>query len=678
MKKSILLSFSLLAFMAGMLAQNPVLKVESATYNPQNTFPTIQSNANAMIISTGDTLRYFLNKHFYRNSNAGSPAPNTQYFTLLNPYPNNALVISHAGSVFKNGSPITVTGLEGIVTRRNNAVSQNIPMKLYLCNVNALNLPIMPPIDSVTAIASATANGAWIGANFTSPINVNGNFAVLFANATTTPGDTLGLFINNACTPTSTCPAARRYGEGLGVLRVNGTFQTNTNAFGTGTDYEFIVAPRVLFNYSSGISAITSSACLNGSGQFLNATSPMNLVENRQFNFNKFAAVWGALSNTLLPGTDSIYNWTFSGSSTGPLTTKDAIAVFNTNGIQTASLAVKYNKSRAGGNLPSVQDVATATINVTAANTPTVAITGNTFICAGSSTTLTASGTATYNWGGPIFNNPVAVVSPTSTTVYTVVANNGICVAYYPYTVNVTPSPVLNIVGPSVACYGGTVLLTVSGAGSYTWSTGSTAYSTAVSPTVVGVQVFTVIGETAPCLPVSAIKSITVNPLPSVSLAGPGSSVCTIATGGQTLTFIGTPLGGSFIGASASGVFSPLSAGVSTVTYTYMDPTSQCSNAASATINVVACQSTGLNEQGLSSDLSVFPNPSSSGKFEIGPLQGSNELTVFNALGSALIHKTELSGSLLLDLSAHENGVYFVQIKSANGSSRSFRCVLQR
>lgn len=679
MKRAIHFALITFCMFTGLFAQVTNLKVESAGYNPINTFPTIQSNANAISIASGDTLRYFLNKHYYRNPSSGSPAPNTQYFTLLNPYPNNALVISHAGSVFKNNSPITVTGLEGIVTRRNNAVSQTIPMKLYICNVNASNLPIFPPLDSVIAISTATNNGAWLGANFTTPLNINGNFAVLFRNATTTPGDTLGLFINNACTPTSTCTAARKYGESLGVLRVNGNWQSNTNAFGTGTDYEFIVAPRVQFNYSSGVSVYQATACLNGSGQFTNTTTPMDLVENRQFNFNKFAAVWGALSNTLLPGTDSIYNWTFSGSPTGPLTTKDAIAVFNVIGIQTASLAVKYNKSRAGGNLPSIQDVATGTINISASNTPTVAITGNTFICAGSSTTLTASGTATYNWGGPVFNNPVVVVSPTSTTVYTVVANNGICAAFYPYTVNVTPSPNMNIIGPSTACYGATLLLTVSGASSYTWSTGSTAYSTAVTPTIVGVQIYTVMGETAPCAPVVAVKSITVNPVPLVTLTSPGNTVCTLATGGTTLQFIGSPLGGSYTGANAStGIFSPISAGVATVSYSYTDPTSQCSKVASSTINVLSCQTIGVDEFGLDAALAIFPNPSSNGKIEIGPLQGSNSISVYNSLGAELEVRNCDQPHCTLDLSKQSDGVYFIKVSNSQGSSRTFRCILQK
>ncbi len=679
MKKNVFIIAFLFLFSGSMMAQFPILNVETASYNPQNTFPTIQSNQpNAMSINTGDTLRYFLNKHFYRNSNAGNPTPNTQYFTLSNPY-TTTLNISHAGGVFLNASPVVVTGLEGIVTVRPNSVNSTVPVKLYLCNVNAANLPVFPPLDSVTAVASATTNGAWLGGNFTTPVNVNGKFAVLFRCASTSGGDTLGLFINNACTPTSTCPAARRFGESLGVMRIGGTFQANTNLFGTGTDYEFIVAPRVQFVYSSGVNAVSPTVCLNGSGQFINATTPVDLVENRQFNFNKFASVWGPLSNTLLPITDSIYNWTFSGSTTGPLTSNNAIAVFNTNGIQTASLAVKYRKSRPGGLLPSVEDVATATVNVSSANTPTVSMTGNTLICSGSSSTLTASGTATYNWGGPQFNNPVTVVSPTATTVYTCVANNGFCLGFYNYTVNVVQNPTLVINGPSTACLGNTVLLTVSGANSYTWSNGPTTYSIIVTGAALGIQTYSVFGEIFPCPSAMAVRNITVNALPVVSVSAPVTTICSTATGGSTVQLTGTPSGGQFSGTFVNnGVFTPNAVTTATINYAYTDPTTQCANTASTTIGVLACAGTGVSENGINAAVLIFPNPSHNGKVELSHLEGANHLSVYNSLGQLVAEEESKSSGITLDFSNQSNGVYFIKVNNSNGTSRTFRMVIQK
>jgi hypothetical protein len=64
-------------------------------------------------------------------------------------------------------------------------------------------------------------------------------------------------------------------------------------------------------------------------------------------------------------------------------------------------------------------------------------------ICVGESVTLTASGGVTYNWGGGLAGNGnTQIVSPTTTTVYTVfaVGANG-CISATPATVTVQVGP---------------------------------------------------------------------------------------------------------------------------------------------------------------------------------------------------------------------------------------------
>ncbi len=94
-------------------------------------------------------------------------------------------------------------------------------------------------------------------------------------------------------------------------------------------------------------------------------------------------------------------------------------------------------------------------------------------ICVGESVTLTASGGVTYNWGnGLTGNGSTQVVSPTTTTVYTVfaVGANG-CISATPATVTVQ-------VGPPIAgltasklkiCEGESVTLTATGGFTYNW-----------------------------------------------------------------------------------------------------------------------------------------------------------------------------------------------------------------
>lgn len=93
-------------------------------------------------------------------------------------------------------------------------------------------------------------------------------------------------------------------------------------------------------------------------------------------------------------------------------------------------------------------------------------------ICVGESVTLTASGGVSYNWTGLPGNGNTQVVSPTTTTTYTVyaVGANG-CISANPATVTVIVGPPVAIVSasPTKICAGDSVTLTASGGVTYNW-----------------------------------------------------------------------------------------------------------------------------------------------------------------------------------------------------------------
>lgn len=66
----------------------------------------------------------------------------------------------------------------------------------------------------------------------------------------------------------------------------------------------------------------------------------------------------------------------------------------------------------------------TDSITVTVVPLPVITLTGDTLICLGDSTTLTASGGGTYLWSPGNSTDSIITVSPASTTVYTVVVTN--------------------------------------------------------------------------------------------------------------------------------------------------------------------------------------------------------------------------------------------------------------
>jgi gliding motility-associated-like protein len=100
-------------------------------------------------------------------------------------------------------------------------------------------------------------------------------------------------------------------------------------------------------------------------------------------------------------------------------------------------------------------------------------------ICAGQSTTLTATGGVTYNWTG-LGANPVQTVTPATTTTYTVNGTdaNG-CLGSDQVVVTVNPNPSPVITGASTYCIGNPpTLSTTQSFTAYAWSTGSNSATT--------------------------------------------------------------------------------------------------------------------------------------------------------------------------------------------------------
>ncbi|MFI5141246.1 MAG: gliding motility-associated C-terminal domain-containing protein [Bacteroidia bacterium] len=129
-------------------------------------------------------------------------------------------------------------------------------------------------------------------------------------------------------------------------------------------------------------------------------------------------------------------------------------------------------------------------------NFPVVATASSNTICAGATTTLTASNATNYTWSTGV-NNDSLVVSATATTNYTVTGINDGCVSTAVSTLYVIPNPSITISGNSTICIGDNTTLTASGASNYVWSTGDTTASIFLKPTVS--NTYTVVGRTGAC-----------------------------------------------------------------------------------------------------------------------------------------------------------------------------------
>jgi gliding motility-associated-like protein len=168
----------------------------------------------------------------------------------------------------------------------------------------------------------------------------------------------------------------------------------------------------------------------------------------------------------------------------------------------------------------------TAAITITINPNPLVsAVASPTSICAGNSSSLTASGANSYVWSGSLGTaNPISV-TPSTTTSYTVTGTSLGCTGTAIVTVTIIPNPIITATAnPSTLCLGASTNLTASGASTYNWSNGL-GTSNPVSVTPATSSTYTVTGTNLGCTG-TAMVSITVNPNPVVSAIANPSSIC--------------------------------------------------------------------------------------------------------------------------------------------------------
>ncbi len=275
-----------------------------------------------------------------------------------------------------------------------------------------------------------------------------------------------------------------------------------------------------------------------------------------------FTTICPGQSTTLnaTSGTATGYSWSPAGSLSNP-------AISNPVATPGSSTTYTVTANDAIGCL--------GTDTVTIAVAPIVANAGtNVAICLGSSTTLNATGGASYSWtpgtglSNPAIANPVA--SPSATTSYTVTATQGVCTATSVVTVTVNPLPTVDAGPAAVICTGTTTTLNGSGATGYVWSPASSLSSSTISNPVSSATTtttYTMVGTDGNGCSSTDNVTVTVNPLPvidagtSVAIC-PGGSTTLGATGASNYTW--TPAGSL----SNSAIANPVASPSSTTTYT--------------------------------------------------------------------------------------------------------------
>lgn len=273
----------------------------------------------------------------------------------------------------------------------------------------------------------------------------------------------------------------------------------------------------------------------------------------------------------------SSYNWAYSGMgsslSNSIVSTSSNSMSINYSNIATSGVLSLYSQNTCSTS-------PTLTLAITVNSTPTVVIGGNSSMCDNTQETLIATGGQSYVWNTGATTSSI-VISPSVTTVYSVVATNNGCSASAQYTMAVINSPTLAITGSTTAvCPNQTVTLNASGNGNlYLWSDGFIGGSHIVSSPVT--TIFTVTETyTNSCFTQNTF-TLNVNPSPTIAITG-----TTIACPGKTvsLTVSGADIYNWSNGVNTN-VNTFITTGLSTLTVTGTNTTTGCSQTKTVSVN---------------------------------------------------------------------------------------------
>ncbi len=271
----------------------------------------------------------------------------------------------------------------------------------------------------------------------------------------------------------------------------------------------------------------------------------------------------------------------------------------------------------------------------------------------------------TYTWDANAASatTSVVTVNPLVTTVYSVVglAPNG-CTSTVNYPISVF-LPTFAVNSPTQSCLGGTVILTASGANTYTWNGTQPFQSIPVSPP--GPTIY-VVAATSNSNGVNCISTrtavVTIYNNPTVTAVASRTQVCktestTITGGGASTYTLNTGDTGSLITVYPVG-------NVTTYTLTGTDQNG-CHGTTTLSIKISICF--GIDEQSKNFVVSIYPNPSN-GNFVVKS-PGTIKLGLYSETGQ-LLQNFELSADNAYKVQVEHlaKGIYF--FRGNNGTER--------
>lgn len=357
----------------------------------------------------------------------------------------------------ETSSTLSIWGIPGCTTPIASTLSV-LGGTIGCAGTTTLSVPVGAGLNYQWSVNSSTITGA---TSNTLAVTGSGDFMVSITGGTNCSTTSLTQSITVNPSPTVSIVSATAICEGqTATLTVSGasTYTWNTSSISTSIS----VSPTVSTNYS--VIGTGTNSCVG--------TTSMNLVVNSNPTISISPAsptICAAQTITLTTGGASTYSWSTGATTTSVVITPTASTVYSVMGTDVNNCS------------------GTNSVTISVNPNPTVtAVTSNSAICAGQSTTLTVSGANTYSWSVSSSTATSVVVSPGANSTYTVTGSDlNNCKNISVVGVTVNPIPSLNITSSnSLMCVGQTASLTVTGANTYSWNTSATTSVIAISPTL--------------------------------------------------------------------------------------------------------------------------------------------------------------------------------------------------
>jgi hypothetical protein len=305
----------------------------------------------------------------------------------------------------------------------------------------------------------------------------------------------------------------------------------------------------------------------------------------------------------------------------------------------------------------------TTSFVVTVFETPTVTFSGSNIFCQGSSTNLQASSTIlaasttiSYNWapsaGLNTTTGPFVSASPTIPTTYTVTGTIGNCSSSSTIMVSSVPNPVISTnVQNNPSCFGSAVIITASGANTYTIG-GGVSNGVPFVPSFLGQIAYSINGQDLNGCTGFAVATLTVNQTPALMVSSSQPTLCIPFS--ATLSLYGAPI--YSVNGSPSSAFVPVSPTVNT-TYTITGQNGfGCQSSTVFTQYVTVC--IGVNEmENNPAIIKLHPNPSD-GRFYVTTYTRTSAV-IINELGQT-VRFMELVPDEKTEVSGLDPGIYFI------------------